>query len=62
GAGVFAHSPSAPLEEKGDGDEWELGEEVTRMDELTRRERRRCRRRYDSRRRRRRCLRQQRND
>jgi len=39
-----------------------LGKEVKRMDELTRREWRRCRRRYESGRRRRRCLRRQRND
>ena len=46
-----------------DGEEWFLGEEVKTMDELTRVERRRCRRRFpNNRRRRRRCLRRQRND
>jgi hypothetical protein len=41
---------------------WLVGKEVRQMDELTRRERRRCRRRYDNRRARRRCLRRERND
>ena len=42
---------------------WLVGKEVRQMDELTRRERRRCRRRFpNNRRRRRRCLRREGND